>query len=421
MMSFFGPTTPPRKAKAASHNHLLSQDAPNAAQFDSDAFWKSLDTADSHNMNPPPFKKLTDRAKQSRKRKTKVVSMTVFATVLPDNPFDQQPFDEERILKVPNKYKFLGFHEDYRPPYHGTWSKPRSSIVTGRNPFGRDTSHLDYDVDSEAEWEEGDDEEGEDCDVDGPDEDEEDKIEDEEGDTRVYNYDDGWLAQDDEVDAEDNGDSDRETLSIRKKRTDWVSSDQSKKRAARQSTVCVIGPIMGGIPLVETGSDTQDCPDLVSELVDGADTMVGISLLSRHDALDFSPCSENCLDLFPASKATTKKSMQQKKSSVNEGGSSSPAKSHANKGMTRDALRAFAKCVHNSTLGSKDKVVEELQTALPDVTSSRAQATRKLDSIAEKRRLKNGGGVVWEVKKDILESLGLEVKDLVSPVDLTGT
>jgi len=413
MMSFFGQTTPPRKAKAPSRNRLLSQDAPNASQFDTDAFWKSLGTADTHSSNPPPFKKLTNRAKQSRKRKTEVVSMTVFTTVLPDNPFDQQPYDEERTLQVPNKYKFLGFHEDYRPPYHGTWSKPRSSIVTGCNPFGRDTTHLDYDVDSEAEWEEGDDEEGEDCDVDGPDDDEEDKIEDEEGDTRVYNYDDGWLAQDDEIDGEDSEESDKEALAIQKKRTAEDSSDQSKKQSARQSTVCVVAPVMGGIPLVETGSDTQDCPELVSELVDGAGAKVGMSLLSRHDVFDLMPYKENCLDLFPATKVKAKKS-KQKKASDKEGADASPGRSQAkaNKEMTQDDLRAFAKFVHNSTLGSKDKVIEELQTALPDVTSSRAQAIRKLDSIAEKRRLKHGSGVVWEVKKDVLKSLGLEAKDL---------
>lgn len=413
MMQFFGASTPPRSKTKTSRNCLLSHDAPNASKFDSDAFWKSLGTFNSNSRNPQPFKNLTDRAKESRKRKTKVVSMTVFVTVLPDSPFEQQPYDEERTLKVPNKYKFIGFHEDYRPPYHGTWSKPRSSIVTGRNPFGRDTAYLDYDVDSEAEWEEGDEEEGEDCDVDGPDDDdEEDKIEDEGGDhdTRVYNYDDGWLAQDDEIDAEDNEDNDEETMAMRKKKAE-DGSDSSKKREAKQSTVCVVAPAMGGIPLVETGFDAQDCPELIAELVDGADPKVGMALLSCHEAFDFMPCTENCLDLFPATKA---KKVKQKKTSDKDGTDASPSKNQTNKEMSQDDLRAFVKFVHNSTLRSKDKVVEELQTALPDVTSSRAQATRKLDSIAEKRRLKNGKGVVWEVKNDVLESLGLEAKDLVS-------
>jgi chromatin assembly factor 1 subunit A len=35
----------------------------------------------------------------------------------------------------------------------GTWSK-KSTFVTGRRPFGKDTEVLNYDYDSEAEWEE---------------------------------------------------------------------------------------------------------------------------------------------------------------------------------------------------------------------------------------------------------------------------
>jgi hypothetical protein len=53
------------------------------------------------------------------------VRVSVFVTTMSDNPFSQQPYDEEKIITVPNVYKFLGFHEDVRPPYHGTWSKTR--------------------------------------------------------------------------------------------------------------------------------------------------------------------------------------------------------------------------------------------------------------------------------------------------------
>jgi len=134
---------------------------------------------------------------------------------------------------------------------------------------------------------------------------------------------------------------------------------------------------------------------------------MGKDLLASHEAFDFMPCSENCLGLFPAPKSKKAKKTSEKD------GKSSPSATQASKEMTQDDLRAFAKFVHNSTLGSKDKVIEELQTALPDITSSRAQATRKLDSIAEKRRLKYGGGVVWEVKSSVLESLNLEASDLV--------
>jgi chromatin assembly factor 1 subunit A len=51
-------------------------------------------------------------------------------------------------------------------------------------------------------------------------------------------------------------------------------------------------------------------------------------------------------------------------------------------------------------------VLEELRMAHPTITSSRAQAARKLDCIAEKKRYP--GGVFWEVRREALEELGLE-------------
>ncbi|GAA6061779.1 hypothetical protein JCM10212_001385 [Sporobolomyces blumeae] len=52
--------------------------------------------------------------------------------------------------KVP--VKLLKFHQDIRPGYVGTWSKT-SKVVTPRTPFGRDGALLNYEHDSEAEWE----------------------------------------------------------------------------------------------------------------------------------------------------------------------------------------------------------------------------------------------------------------------------
>ncbi|BFZ59992.1 hypothetical protein YB2330_001014 [Saitoella coloradoensis] len=59
------------------------------------------------------------------------------------------------ILNSPRKIpqKHLQFAEDVRPAYSGTWTRPTQTI-TGRRPFARDTQVLNYDYDSEAEWEE---------------------------------------------------------------------------------------------------------------------------------------------------------------------------------------------------------------------------------------------------------------------------
>ncbi|CAH1637272.1 unnamed protein product [Spodoptera littoralis] len=49
--------------------------------------------------------------------------------------------------------KLLSFHENRRPPYWGTWRK-KSACVKPRRPFGQDEKQLDYEVDSDEEWEE---------------------------------------------------------------------------------------------------------------------------------------------------------------------------------------------------------------------------------------------------------------------------
>lgn len=49
--------------------------------------------------------------------------------------------------------KLLAFHENRRPPYWGTWRK-KSNSIKPRKPFGQDQKQLDYEVDSDEEWEE---------------------------------------------------------------------------------------------------------------------------------------------------------------------------------------------------------------------------------------------------------------------------
>jgi chromatin assembly factor 1 subunit A len=81
-----------------------------------------------------------------------------------DNSKPTRPLD--LLKQVPMKY--LHFSEDVRPPYHGTYTKSHTRSKEGkvaRNPTWRGLSDLNYDYDSEAEWEEP--EEGEDLGSDG--------------------------------------------------------------------------------------------------------------------------------------------------------------------------------------------------------------------------------------------------------------
>jgi len=361
-----------------------------------DDFWKLINSCNYHSA-VGLFSKPSKKASLSRKRKISKTKVRVFITVAPDNPFEQQPYDDERILTIRNKNKFLSFHGDHRPPYYGTWSKPSSSIINGRNPFGKDKKYLDYDVDSEAEWEEDIDEEhGENCSEDGN---EEEEMDDEEVDNRVYNYQDGWLAQDDDLGLEEEDD---ETKAMRKKKnqTSDIFPTQLQGQEIKKSRACVLAPLAGGIPIFNCA---DSCPELVSELIHGVRPNEAKSCLLSHAAEVVSPSMEFCFDAFPPSEENEKNANDFSISGVG----TSTGKTGTNQEMSKEDLKIFVKFVHNCTLNSKEKIVEDLRLTHSNVIKSRAHAVRKLDSIATKRRVKKRG-VVWEVKNDLLKSLGLD-------------
>ncbi|KAJ1888216.1 hypothetical protein LPJ66_008685 [Kickxella alabastrina] len=95
---------------------------------------------------------------------------------------DEAELYQWRLRQIP--MKLIHFHGSRRPAYWGTWSRQLRN-VSGRRPFAQDTSELDYDVDSDAEWEvdegEGEDLHSED-DEDNDDEDNEDDDDDDEDD-----------------------------------------------------------------------------------------------------------------------------------------------------------------------------------------------------------------------------------------------
>jgi chromatin assembly factor 1 subunit A len=57
--------------------------------------------------------------------------------------------------KTTFKVKYLHFDRKVyrRPPYYGTWQK-KSKLINGRRPFAKDEKLIDYEIDSDDEWEE---------------------------------------------------------------------------------------------------------------------------------------------------------------------------------------------------------------------------------------------------------------------------
>ncbi|KAI7951240.1 hypothetical protein MJO28_006924 [Puccinia striiformis f. sp. tritici] len=146
--------------------------------------------------------------------------------------------------------KFLRFYEDVRPGYIGTWCKT-SRLVSGRNPFGRETCLLDYDYDSEADWNE-EDVEGEDL------EQQSDGGQDEEGgegmssDLGDSGDEDGWLVgDDDEIEVVDDSENHAHNRALD------VNTDQlDHHQLGKQNKINIKGPtrrkIVGPlIPLVK--------------------------------------------------------------------------------------------------------------------------------------------------------------------------
>lgn len=327
----------------------------------------------------------TGDCKNKRKRKTKMVIVSVLVTPeLSQGEWGTQAYAELQPVKVRNGFKFLRFHEDIRPAYHGTWSK-KSSIVTGRTPFAKDTKFLNYDYDSEAEWEEGDDEVGDDVENDAGDEEEE-KDDEEQGDD-----DDGWLAADDEF----GDDPDEETIRLRKKmRTGGMSRPRNG-----ENIVCIIAANMG-MPIVRTDIAEGGA------LVEGFGFQEGIDLLNVHST-EIVNVYSLYLDAFPPPFCEENGDVAASPSDVN--------KASGSKEMSIQDQQTFMRFVHNSSWGSKDKLVDEFRTAHPSITSSRALVVRTLESTADKKKhpIK---GAIWEVKREILEKL--ELNDLADEIAL---
>ncbi|SJX60252.1 uncharacterized protein SRS1_11566 [Sporisorium reilianum f. sp. reilianum] len=92
--------------------------------------------------------------------------------------------------------KLLQFESDRRPGWYGTWTKS-TNLIGPRCPLGQDPVSLDYSYDSDADWEEMGQVEGED--VQDGEEKEDDSVMDEDEDSEM----DDWLVDDLEVEEEE--------------------------------------------------------------------------------------------------------------------------------------------------------------------------------------------------------------------------
>ncbi|XP_068174945.1 chromatin assembly factor 1 subunit A isoform X2 [Antennarius striatus] len=121
--------------------------------------------------------------------------------------------------------KLLQFHENYRPAYWGTWSK-KSLQISPRCPLRLDKGLLDYEVDSDEEWEE--EEPGESLSH-SEGEDEEEGGEDDDDDGFFVPH--GYLSDDEgALEEEEGGDLEKLKLRQKLKAREWDELMSTKKK-----------------------------------------------------------------------------------------------------------------------------------------------------------------------------------------------
>ncbi|NXO45271.1 CAF1A factor, partial [Locustella ochotensis] len=179
---------------------------------------------------------------------------------------------------VPEREKFgrmklLQFSENHRPAYWGTWNK-RTSLIRARNPWAKDTKLLDYEVDSDEEWEE--EEPGESLSHSEEDDEEEGEDEDEDDGFFVPH---GYLSEDEGVTEECDPENQKVRQKLKAKEWDeliakgkrfhvlqpvkigcvWEraakdNSTNADLKVLQQFTACVLDP-----PVQEEEQQTQKC------------------------------------------------------------------------------------------------------------------------------------------------------------------
>ncbi|KAM4721762.1 chromatin assembly factor 1 subunit A [Rhinophrynus dorsalis] len=160
-----------------------------------------------------------------------------------DIVLDKKIMLEDHLNKsnVPARQKFgrmklLQFCENYRPAYWGTWNR-QSRLILPRKPWAQDTELLDYEVESDEEWEE--EEPGESLSHSEGDDDNELKEEEEDDDGFFVPH--GYLSEDEGgVSDEDFTDPENQKLRQRLKAKEWDELQSKCKK------IHVLQPVVVG-------------------------------------------------------------------------------------------------------------------------------------------------------------------------------
>ncbi|XP_041059826.1 chromatin assembly factor 1 subunit A isoform X1 [Carcharodon carcharias] len=135
--------------------------------------------------------------------------------------------DRKKLCRM----KLLQFCENHRPAYWGTWQK-KSVKVNPRNPFTKDEQLLDYEVDSDDEWEE--EEPGESLSHSEGDEDDE---ADDEDDDDGFFVPHGYLSEGEGATDEEGENPEKQKIRQKMKAKEWDELMKGKKFQVLQPTL----------------------------------------------------------------------------------------------------------------------------------------------------------------------------------------
>ena len=288
-----------------------------------------------------------------------------------------------------------------------------NGAVSRRRPFGKDDSLFDYDLDSEAEWEE-EGEEGEELEGDdlGKDEEDEEMGSDDE---------DGWLEKDEEEMTEEERRKRAEGITPTVHVCAWLGGTPEMQAFLDSISVVIIDD--NGYPEPQPG-DPDDVPqannpfvvDAKQAAADFDNDFVVETRLPPAAALQAGPSKSPTFGASSSSSGGGKQvtlggAVAEDDFIVDDLGESPKKQARPVKSVSLTELPRLAKLVH----GNKDglaKIVNSFVESIPsgEAAASKAQVKAQIQSIATYAKPRGGGATCWQVSKERLAELGVEVE-----------
>ncbi|KAL1924298.1 uncharacterized protein VTP21DRAFT_7333 [Calcarisporiella thermophila] len=319
-----------------------------------------------------PVKKISDvlgLSVPNRRPQESDSDMMVYDLETPTVSTSQEPESVTQLYKM----KLLQFYEDVRPPYFGTWTKS-SKHISQRRPHNKDPDQLDYEYDSEAEWER--DEEGEEL-----------KSEDEEDEEATSQQDeeeqDDWLVPEGYLSEDEGIEKDGDVVAAKAEKPE---KNEKKPKALVSLVPTIVSPTFN-----EKFDEPTKHPSLSSYRLE----------MLCDTPFPINPFADN---LYGDSMAIDTTAEEDKKPNASASATSQK------RSVPDDLIPQFIKMVNGSPL-SISKLVDEIKTNQLFQSISKTQLEVKLKEVAVKEK-RHGPKPCWYVKDEVLNAVGIELPSL---------